>query len=184
MEYHYSAYWVQVFLYRTHLLFDLLHYVVADDGAVFRDIFANTGVSVRLRGIGSGMGERMADGIVGEAPVPLMVMMVAGRRIPALFQDAVARLVRHLEAVGVQYEEFCRGHALPMPERHLFRFAEWSSSCEAFLIDTLAQYPGPDVTHARARPLQLVEQQGEEEQSDGSDDPETVMAAVSQFLRG
>ena len=176
MEYHYSAYWVHVFLYRTHLLFDLLRYVVADNGAAFRDIFVNTGVRVRLRGRGSGMEERLADGTLAEARVPLMVMMVAGRRIPALFQDAVTRLVRHLEAVGVQYEEFCRRHALPMPEGHLFGFAEWSSSCEAFLIDTLIQYPAPYVAHARARPLQLVEQQGAEEQSDGSDEAENVMA--------
>ena len=177
MEYHYWAYWAHVFLFRPHHLFDLIHHVVADNGAAFGDIFVNTGVRVRVRGRGSGRLEVPLDGgTVAEAPIPLMVMMVAGRRIPALFQDAVARLVRHLEAVAVQCEDFCRRHALPMPEGHRFGIADWSSSCEAFLIDTLIQYPGPYVAHARARPLQLVEQQGAEEQSDGSDEAENVMA--------
>ena len=142
---HLWVYWVRVSFIRPHELFDMIGHVVADDGAALRDIYANTGASVRVCGRGTQLLEMPLDRSLVEEQIPLKLVMGAVVRDPALFRAAADRLVRHLEAVAERYQEWCETNGLPVlgPGQHIFWIDEPSLSCQELVADLRIRYPAP-----------------------------------------
>ena len=112
--------WVHVYLHKPHDDFDLIPILLGTGGHHTRRIYEETHAKVRVRGRGSGHLE--IDG-KEEAPVPLMVAVTANGMKQKAFKVAVEMLVKRLDEVSEEFNEFCRQRRLPALEP-LYSFGE------------------------------------------------------------